>query len=193
MLLPFASWRVGSLWQERQSASACAGRAGVASNSTDVKRVRLNEQKVFITAPGTSCRSPRRPEETGSIPASSLSRTASMTAFVPFPLLLQGADVGDDVLDLGVGQLAVVRRHLAFAVFGDGDERSVGGLDLIGILKGRDLVHLAHRNRSGSIGAVAHGALGFVGVGAGALRKGRRRNGGGEQNHGRGSDAMLHR
>ena len=43
-------------------------------------------------------------------------------------LLLQVADVGDDVLNLGVGQLACVALHLAHAVFGLLEQVGVGGL-----------------------------------------------------------------
>jgi hypothetical protein len=46
-------------------------------------------------------------------------------------LLLQGADVRDDVLNLSVGELARVALHLAHAVFGLLDQVSVSGLDIL--------------------------------------------------------------
>ena len=144
---PFAigilhAWdRCGRRGSRRPRAAAARARA---NSSTDVKRVRLNEEKVFIAAPGTSRRSPRRPEEAGDCCPFPLAHRTD-DGLRSSPLLLQGADVGDDFLDLGIGQLAVVGRHFAFAVFGGGDERSVGALTTIGILEGRDLHHLAHR------------------------------------------------
>ena len=48
----------------------------------------------------------------------------------PLLLLREGAEVGYRVLDLGIGELAFIRRHLALAVGGDRNHLRLGhGLD----------------------------------------------------------------
>ena len=51
-------------------------------------------------------------------------------------LFLQGADVGDNCLDLSVSQLAFVGGHLVFAVCDGSDQLGVRGLDDGRILEG---------------------------------------------------------
>src|SRR5208283_4693602 len=85
-------------------------------------------------------------------------------------LLLQCADVGNQVVDLRVGQLAFVSRHLAFAVGNGG--RQVGIRHLLDV--GAAEVLGSHRGLAAAIGAMAHGALCLVRVRT-ALRHGYRR------------------
>ena len=51
-------------------------------------------------------------------------------------LFLQGADVGDNCLDLSVSQLAFIGGHLVFAVCDGSDQLGVRGLDDGRILEG---------------------------------------------------------
>src|SRR5271167_3399425 len=99
-------------------------------------------------------------------PGTALKRSAGSVR----ELLLQCADVGNQVVDLRVGQLAFVSRHLTFAVGNGG--RQVGIRHLLDV--GAAEVLGSHRGLAAAIGAMAHGALCLVRVRT-ALRHGYRR------------------
>src|SRR5271157_2037492 len=84
-------------------------------------------------------------------------------------LLLQSADVGNQVCDLRVGQFAFVGWHLAFAVSYCGRQVGIGHLLDIGATE----VFGSHRCLAAAIGPMAHSALCLVGVRS-ALRRSHR-------------------
>ena len=85
--------------------------------------------------------------------------------------LLQSADVRNQIADLGIGQLAFVGWHLAFAVSDSG--RQVGIGDALDSSAAHILQphRLAHGCGAATVGAVTHSALGFESILA--LRLGR--------------------
>ena len=86
-------------------------------------------------------------------------------------LLLQSANIRNQIADLGIGQLAFVGWHLAFAVSDSG--RQVGIGDALDSSAAHILQphRLAHGCGAATIGAVTHSALSFESVLA--LRLGR--------------------
>src|ERR1035441_4363786 len=197
-LCPAASCRLLSPSQPRQSVSASATRGAATTRSAP--RTSAIVEAIFISAPINYY--PFMPYafrpapgigagEKGLRPFSPGFRHAAWTC--PGTLLfLQCANVRDHVLDLCVGQLAVVTLHRAFAVFCRGKKLGIGGLEHRRGLKGENLHALGHGCGGQAIGAVAHGALALVEVCTGRLRKGGHRNERGQQDHGSRFDSMSH-
>ena len=107
-------------------------------------------------------------------------------------LLLQGADVGDDVLNLGVGQLAGVALHLAHALFGLFEEVGVGRLHVFRRFQRAQLHVFADGSVACAVGAVTHGAFRFVGGFAGLLGKDREGQRNAQETQYRNSKILFH-
>src|ERR1700690_1189149 len=86
-------------------------------------------------------------------------------------LLAELADVGDHLVNLGVGQLAFERRHFVLA---SGDHRlqiGVGKLLDVRRMEIGNLQRLANRSLAGAVGTVAKSALGGEDGFAGVFRR----------------------
>src|ERR1039457_1137182 len=73
----------------------------------------------------------------------------------PTSLLLERADVRDNILDLCIGEFAGIAWHFAFAIFGGGNEPGIGRLDHLRGLERQNLHRLSYRCGGKSVGSMA--------------------------------------
>src|ERR1017187_3540340 len=128
-LLPEASCKPASAWQARQSVSATAMRGAAKSSAPKMNAI---EEAVFMQTPLLALR----------------------VQELSVQLLLQRADEGDYVLDLRIGQLGAIGRHLVLAVLGRGKQLCIGSLDHLRGLEGENLHILGHRRSGQPVRAV---------------------------------------